>query len=474
LQTGQSIYYNGVLPSKNRRRIFDKRSKLDFVYFHIRERLFPSYKLLDGKKQFRQLKFLPVLILFSCPALRLNAQPVGCSASTGPNVSTIVLQHPEARYQLLVTKWSDIEPQPDQFNFVPLKTKVQTIKSYGKKYAFAVGLGGPGTPAWVVDSLHVPYLSYLFRGTTPYRLPLWWDSLLQVRLTKMINRAGSELGSDTSLVLVYITQMTANGNEGHLQFVNMDSLRLLGFTPQRWIDAATRTAKDFAAAFPGKPLAFEVHDFENSSVIPQTIINNLYSDSTLQKRVGAALWWLSGKTTYQANLLNFLKTFQGNKYAQLIAHSGQPDRFADSNIATAFAQAKELKVRYIEPWYEEYASRRIDTLLHDFNIWADAAFAPTAVEGTSVLRENDFQLYQNYPNPFNPRTRITYILPSRQYVQLTVYDLLGNEIAMLVNSEQTAGKHSVEFSSQPLASGMYFYSLKTSSRSEIRKMVLVR
>ncbi len=92
-------------------------------------------------------------------------------------------------------------------------------------------------------------------------------------------------------------------------------MRSRGNTPERWITAATRTARYFANAFPLKALAFEIHDIENSSEIPIAIINELYNDSLLNRRVGAAMWWLSGKTTYQPNLVAFMKNFPGDKYA---------------------------------------------------------------------------------------------------------------------------------------------------------------
>jgi hypothetical protein len=401
-------------------------------------------------------------------------KPKGCSASTGPNVSQIVLQHPESRYQLIVTKWSEIEPSPGVFSFSDLKNKIGLVKQYNKKYSLAVGMGGPGSPAWLVDSLKVPFVDYKFRGTTPYKLPLWWDSTVQNRITLMVGKLGEEFKNDSSLALVYITQMTANGNEGHLQGVNMDSMRSRGYTPDRWITAATRTAHYFANAFPSKALAFEIHDIENSSEIPIAIINQLYNDSLLKHRVGAAIWWLSGKTTYQSNLLSFVKNFPGDKYAQMIGHSGQPDRFAEGTIATAFTQAKELNIRYIEPWYEEYNKRNIDNLLHDFNVWVDSAFFVTSVNETPFALPGEFYLHQNYPNPFNPTTAISFRLPVSTHVTMKVFDVLGREAATLVEGNLEAGTHTVTFNAGNLPSGVYFYQLTAGKFSQVRKAVLLR
>ncbi|HMQ68237.1 MAG TPA: T9SS type A sorting domain-containing protein [Ignavibacteria bacterium] len=72
---------------------------------------------------------------------------------------------------------------------------------------------------------------------------------------------------------------------------------------------------------------------------------------------------------------------------------------------------------------------------------------------------DNYALYQNYPNPFNPDTRISYKLRITSYVSLKVYDVLGNEIADLVNENKPAGSYKVEFSGSGLSSGIYFYSL---------------
>jgi uncharacterized Ntn-hydrolase superfamily protein len=87
---------------------------------------------------------------------------------------------------------------------------------------------------------------------------------------------------------------------------------------------------------------------------------------------------------------------------------------------------------------------------------------------------NSFYLYQNSPNPFNPTTSIQYAIGSRQFVQLKVYDVLGNEVATLVNEEKPAGTYDVQFDASALPSGIYFYKLKAGSFAETKKMILLR
>jgi len=85
-----------------------------------------------------------------------------------------------------------------------------------------------------------------------------------------------------------------------------------------------------------------------------------------------------------------------------------------------------------------------------------------------------YALYQNFPNPFNPTTRIDYQLPAQSYVTLKVYDLLGQEVATVINAVQEPGHHSVQFNASDLSSGVYFYHLKTGEFSSTRKMAVVK
>jgi len=85
-----------------------------------------------------------------------------------------------------------------------------------------------------------------------------------------------------------------------------------------------------------------------------------------------------------------------------------------------------------------------------------------------------YTLAQNYPNPFNPSTTIDFSLPHESYVTLNVYDVNGRKINTLVSGKKAAGNHSVNFNAEYLASGVYFYTLKTNNFVKTRKMILLR
>ena len=85
-----------------------------------------------------------------------------------------------------------------------------------------------------------------------------------------------------------------------------------------------------------------------------------------------------------------------------------------------------------------------------------------------------FQLEQNYPNPFNPSTKISFNIPDRNFVTLKVFDVLGREVAELVNEEIPVGTHSVTWDANEFASGMYFYTIKAENFNQTKKMILIR
>ncbi len=110
-----------------------------------------------------------------------------------------------------------------------------------------------------------------------------------------------------------------------------------------------------------------------------------------------------------------------------------------------------------------------DLLLH-----LKVAGTPTDVKGTDRRTPFTYLLAQNYPNPFNPTTTINYQLPIPGKVRLAVYDVLGREVATLVDREETAGYHNVTFDGSRFASGVYFYRLSTPAYSQVQKMILMK
>jgi hypothetical protein len=117
-------------------------------------------------------------------------------------------------------------------------------------------------------------------------------------------------------------------------------------------------------------------------------------------------------------------------------------------------------------------------------VWRCPVLDITSVPRSSNLLPASFQLVQNYPNPFNPSTIIKYELPKSSVVRLSVYDILGREVSVLVNERRDAGVHEVKFSARGgsasggggsnLASGVYFYRLQAGTYVETKRLLLLR
>lgn len=91
-----------------------------------------------------------------------------------------------------------------------------------------------------------------------------------------------------------------------------------------------------------------------------------------------------------------------------------------------------------------------------------------------IKNENSFELLQNYPNPFNPTTSIKYVVPRKSIVQIKIYNVLGNEVATIINEEKQEGFYETTFDGSQLSSGIYYLQMKADNFQSIKKMILIR
>jgi hypothetical protein len=136
---------------------------------------------------------------------------------------------------------------------------------------------------------------------------------------------------------------------------------------------------------------------------------------------------------------------------------------------------------YLEQHNVPHIYNLVDGAAHEWKVWKYGLyhFSQLIFKQTATAVENEelvttYDLAQNYPNPFNPVTNISYQLAKGGYVTLKVYNLLGHEIATLVNEYKPHGKYDIRFDASNLASGVYFYEMQAGSFSDTKKFILMK
>ncbi len=118
---------------------------------------------------------------------------------------------------------------------------------------------------------------------------------------------------------------------------------------------------------------------------------------------------------------------------------------------------------------------RRDAIPKNVGLYVRCVIDASAVNTETELDiPRDAQLKQNYPNPFNPSTIINFSMPDQSHVQLAVYDMLGRQVAMLVNEVRSQGQHQVTFDASSLSSGVYLYRLNVNGQSITKRMTLLK
>ncbi|QDS94241.1 hypothetical protein FF011L_30200 [Roseimaritima multifibrata] len=330
-------------------------------------------------------------------------KPIGTYAST---ITPRAVQNKHMNGGLVRVTWSEIEPAPGRFDFTRIEDQVRLLKPT-MNWTLAIHGGWTSTeasadsktpsrlsrrrrgsqslsPGWLVSDLHAETFAMAFRGN-PVQMPKYWDPIVQKRLREMLLAVGAKYGKDPRLKLVYVPQMTSNGLEGHFNGVpDQTLLQAAGINSRDknaerrfgdvWIKASAEATQSVLKAFPDKAVAFEVHELFRSPQIPARIISE-FQKPEYDNRVGIAMWWISGKTSYQGNLITLLKDYQGDLYGQVIGRSSQQDRFGGGDYTTVFKQAKELGMRYIEAWNYEFENHTCDEILEEFNVSTQAKFS---------------------------------------------------------------------------------------------------
>ena len=240
-----------------------------------------------------------------------------------------------------------------------------------------------------------------------------------------------------------------------------------------------------------------VHD-----VVPFTELQGLLQDSVYEPVTNEWLGWLcdwlavnsSNKDVWVetvGNITRYIKERDGAEY-QIISSTNQliEINVTDELENEIYDYPLSAYVKIPNEWnyVRTEQNSTIDTLtttLSDTGRVVLAKVIPdrgilklTPVTSTSIDDEivtaADFHLYQNYPNPFNPSTKISWQSPVSSWQSLKIFDVLGNEVASLVDEFKPVGMNEVDFDGSKFSSGIYFYQLKAGNHFETKKMILLR
>jgi hypothetical protein len=217
------------------------------------------------------------------------------------------------------------------------------------------------------------------------------------------------------------------------------------------------------------------------SVNPYQQGNNIYAKLTWQLNTEPDVF-LKPSSAYLIERRIRLLDNPWGPWVIVFAPDGSVSEFIDSEVQGASTA---------ESYFAEYRMRAVDSNNHYSNYSSTvmiefAKYVPSSLVGGGFLSTNktnfekinqlnyDFYLNQNYPNPFNPTTQISYSIKSQGRVTLKVYDMLGTEVASLVNERKEPGSYSVTFNASGLPSGIYVYKLQAGNYSATKKLILLR
>ncbi len=327
---------------------------------------------------------------------------------------------------------------------------------------------------------------------------------------KLTGAIPPELGNLYSLKLLDLgdNQITGDlpseiGNLAHLEILRIDNNSLSGTIPVEIGDMdslqiLTLSGNNFTGAVPSeisniKKLKYinihenELIDLPDFSGMPSltslTAANNKFTFEDIEPNIGISTFNYSPQDSVGERLDTVISVGESiiltvevggtaNQY-QWLKDGSEINGATDDTLQIESADTTDTGV---------YICKITNTIATNLTLYSKEkkinVKGVVGVEDKKRLPEN-YVLYQNYPNPFNPTTTIKYAIPNvgiknTQSVRLIVYDILGNEVATLVNEVQSPGIYKVTFDASNLTTGIYFYKLHTGNFLKIRKMILLK
>jgi len=195
--------------------------------------------------------------------------------------------------------------------------------------------------------------------------------------------------------------------------------------------------------------------------MPEELTFDLGSSRNVSKTKLSFYMWNSGRVySYSISISS-----DNNNWVTIVSQATSASNEEWTIDEFPAVDARYVKVDFINNNQSDWAG------LWEGEIWG---FSLTVVDPKNSGLPDEFSLYQNYPNPFNPSTTISYSILASSFVTLKVYDVLGNEVATLVNAQKPEGSYEVKFNATGLPSGIYFYRLQANEFTQVKKMILLK
>jgi outer membrane protein Omp28/type IX secretion system substrate protein len=232
----------------------------------------------------------------------------------------------------------------------------------------------------------------------------------------------------------------------------------------------------------GSDFAHDIHDVQRSSTGKSFFRNYLDVDYLTDSVTSKNLSSVHGNPLFDTlNIeLNSLYSTLPDGVASRKGESHMIMQFdGTDNYGLILRERNNYKTAYITFGLEQISSEATqDLVVEKILDWFATPVVGVDENNETNLKPKQYNLEQNFPNPFNPSTIINFQLPKSGNVKIVVYDILGNEVAELLNENKNAGYHSVEFSSlsanREVTSGVYFYSISAGSFYQVKKMLLIK
>ena len=241
-------------------------------------------------------------------------------------------------------------------------------------------------------------------------------------------------------------------------------------------------------------LGYDISINQGGRTSEKPILWNYYTNSDRQKLYKTIAVLIKLRTSYEAFSTTNFSLAVDNAYAvkkiYLNGDSMNVSVFGNFDVNN---QSTIANFQHTGLWYDYFTGESLNVISTsmsipftpgEYHIYTDVKLPVPDLIVTDVKKNDnaiitDYKLFQNYPNPFNPSTTINYSIPSigtshDLSVQLKVFDVLGREVATLVNKEQSTGNYSVIFDASFLSSGIYFYTLRAGNFIQTKKLILLK